>query len=823
VAAGFGLWVVLVAAPAIGQNARPGDRPATATAERPLARFVPAGQLAFYAEFQGLDAHAEGWRKSAAFKILNETKLGALLADLAAQGLDAARGAGAGAPGGRKLSGAEVTAILTRVVRQGVALGVTGKAPDGPHVVLVVRGGSRAEVRGLLDGLAASKAAPKGDKTTLRKGARTITQYGDDKGGVAVWDEKGDAVFCDPELVDAVLDALDGKRPSAETDATRTALAKAGGGFEPVGLAFLDMAILPPLPPDAARMGLGGLKRVEARFGFQDDALMSVVRLVAPAPRNGILAMLDQPTFDLSTLPALPAGLTGFTVVSADVGKTYDRVVGLVKASDPAAGAGKVEEAERSWKAAVKIDVRRDLLPHLGPKFALYAPTAAPGAAAAPGMGLLDLTVAAEIDDQKAVASALGSMMEALTDRLKADANAGRAVPEIRKLDGPRLAWTVSLPPGNVPPGIEPTVIVGKNRLVIAYRRASAEAAADLSERAGDRWAPRGSFALMARQLPARMVLLNVNDPRETFPTLVASLPMMLQGINTAMAQAAQRANPGRLPPPRLPIRIDPALVPQPAELARFLAPGSLSIVSEPEGVRLVTRESFPSLTNPATTGIAVALLLPAVQAAREAARRAQCVNNLKQIGLALNNYEAAYGSFPRAAIADKQGKPLLSWRVAILPFIEQDALYKKFKLDEPWDSPHNKALLQSMPWIYACPSATRAEPSLTNYRAFTGKNTLMSLDSDVRLASVTDGTAFTLAVVETKEGVPWTKPEDLPFDPDMPAPAPTYGAGAFHPGGFNALFADGSVKFLKAAVRPETIRALITRNGGEVIAPDDF
>ena len=218
-----------------------------------------------------------------------------------------------------------------------------------------------------------------------------------------------------------------------------------------------------------------------------------------------------------------------------------------------------------------------------------------------------------------------------------------------------------------------------------------------------------------------------------------------------------------------------------------------------------------------ATSGVLVALLLPAVQAAREAARRAQCVNNLKQIALAMLNYESANGAFPRPAITDKDGKPLLSWRVAILPYLEQQELYNKFHLDEPWDSPHNKALINEMPHPYLCPSRANVEPGTTNYRAFVGGGAFFDKDEATKLANITDGTSNTIMVVEASEAVPWTRPDsDLPFDPE--AKPSLHGAGSSHPGGFNAMFCDGSVRFISTRVDLTIFKALITRAGGEVL-----
>jgi prepilin-type processing-associated H-X9-DG protein len=216
---------------------------------------------------------------------------------------------------------------------------------------------------------------------------------------------------------------------------------------------------------------------------------------------------------------------------------------------------------------------------------------------------------------------------------------------------------------------------------------------------------------------------------------------------------------------------------------------------------------------------IGPALLLPAVQAAREAARRAQCSNNLKQIGLAMHNTVSAENHFPPPAIYDKEGKPLLSWRVKILPYVGQDSLYRKFHLDEPWDSPHNMALVSQMPEVYACPSAPSSNPRTngeTIYQVVVGAHTIFDDPKGVSLATITDGTSNTLLVCEAARPVPWTKPEDIV----LPDDAPPVGIGPAHLGGFNVLFADGSVRLIKKSVDPSVLRAYATRDGNEVIPP---
>lgn len=220
---------------------------------------------------------------------------------------------------------------------------------------------------------------------------------------------------------------------------------------------------------------------------------------------------------------------------------------------------------------------------------------------------------------------------------------------------------------------------------------------------------------------------------------------------------------------------------------------------------------------------VTLALLMPATRSAREAARRAQCVNNLKQIALAMHNYHSSNDCLPPAAITDKNGKPLLSWRVAILPFIESSPLYSQFHLDEPWDSPHNLTLLNPMPSIYACPSDKNPKPGMTGYLAVIGAKTAFTPDfKPLPFESFIDGMSSTILVGESPHSVPWTKPEDIPFD----TPLPLHGLGShhgYHNNGFNAAFVDGSVKFLKSSIGAQILRALLTRNGNETLSPDSY
>jgi hypothetical protein len=193
------------------------------------------------------------------------------------------------------------------------------------------------------------------------------------------------------------------------------------------------------------------------------------------------------------------------------------------------------------------------------------------------------------------------------------------------------------------------------------------------------------------------------------------------------------------------------------------------------------------------------------IQVARTAARRAQSMNNLKQINLALLNYESTYGTFPPAYIADADGKPMHSWRVLILPFMEQQALYDRYNFDEPWDGPNNSLFHNTVVPAYIDPASDGTEA--------------------VALKDVVDGLSNTISVVTTTdEDILWCEPRDLEYDlmsfqvndPENPCISSDY------PGGAPVGMADASVQFIQDDIDEASLKALIIRDDSAVAAPPE-
>jgi RNA polymerase sigma factor (sigma-70 family) len=183
---------------------------------------------------------------------------------------------------------------------------------------------------------------------------------------------------------------------------------------------------------------------------------------------------------------------------------------------------------------------------------------------------------------------------------------------------------------------------------------------------------------------------------------------------------------------------------------------------------------------------------------------------NLKQIGLAVHNYHSVFNHLPNNILgADK--KPLLSWRVQLLPYLEHNDLYREFKLDEPWDSEHNLKLLRKIPDVYRTGTEARGSHG-TYYQGLAGADTVFPPGQQLSLADITDGTANTILAVEGGTPVPWTKPVDIPYAADKPLPK----LGGVFKDVIHTVLVDGSVFAMKRDCDENLLRLAITRNDNQ-------
>jgi hypothetical protein len=189
-------------------------------------------------------------------------------------------------------------------------------------------------------------------------------------------------------------------------------------------------------------------------------------------------------------------------------------------------------------------------------------------------------------------------------------------------------------------------------------------------------------------------------------------------------------------------------------------------------------------------------------------------VDKLKRVGLAFHHYHDSFRRFPYGDPHLVDGKPMLSWRVHLLPFLNQNELYNQFKLDEPWDGPHNKKLLAKMPDIYQFEGIS--QPGYTTLMTYTGNGALFDGGQGPRMRDITDGSSNVLLAVKAgpDKAVPWTQPVDLPFVPANPLSAlgqPTHDR-------YPCILADGSVRSIPAHISPQTLSLLIQHKDGQVM-----
>jgi len=333
----------------------------------------------------------------------------------------------------------------------------------------------------------------------------------------------------------------------------------------------------------------------------------------------------------------------------------------------------------------------------------------------------------------------------------------------------------------------------------------------------------------------AQLLILPNADARRVVEELLPKLPDQVGGApSTVLTRGAQWVAVGVKAPPGLSIEFVVQSSDEPAAAAlRDLWGTALRFAAADKALRELapTIDQAAELLTPRLDGDRLSLRLenegiaalsaalkPPANVVRRITGGRKSINNLKMMALAMHVHHDAHKRFPAAASYDADGKPLLSWRVHILPYVDQLALYEKFRLDEPWDSDHNRELIERMPDIYRSPASRLDDSGRTNYLLPTGEHALFSGREGPRFKDIIDGTSNTIMIVEADDdqAVEWTKPDDLTIDPESPA----RGLGGLYEDGFYAAYCDGSVRRLPDTIAADTLRALFTRNGRESVPP---
>ena len=638
-AAGFALAL-------LASSAEPGQSPSEGPA--PLSRYIPKENLGFYVEFDGLDAHAEAWRKTVAYKILNDTPTGAMLEDLFVQLVGKIPGA--------KLSGPEALMLLKHVAKSGFVFAAGGdpKKPAPEYLALVFRDAYKnKDVRAVAARAVMGTMFAPGAKlqSVLRAGHKVNSGPNPSGKTTTFWVEdskKEDMVvaFPGPESADFILETLDEKRPSVTAEPFRADLLKGEDGFVPLLVAYVNTAVL-ELEKAPPALGLTGIKQLDYRWGFQDDALVSMTRIKAPSPRTGALALFDGPSFEKGSMPPIPESVLDFSVVAFDARETVAKVLAVAKTLRP--------DAEEKWNQAVdlvktktKVRLKEDILARLGPKAAWYimpAKGGAPAMLAAPNMvstvlagyGVSEMPKVAlilDVEDSAAFGKVLDELMAYTNRELKAQAAAkapggdaarnrrGPAPPsfEFRLMPGENKTYVLGVPPemaAMVPPTLRPTVRLGPKHVVIAVNSEIARAA--LEAKAGS--SPPTELAAAFRTLPSKLKFLSSADPKDTTPAILASMPAKLQsGINTMILQLKAMGGPMPAAPPAgvsnppgaakpadgpatIVLLVDAAKLPKADAIKALLYPTVVSTSVDEGGLTFVSRAAFPSVPDPSKIG----------------------------------------------------------------------------------------------------------------------------------------------------------------------------------------------------------------------------
>jgi len=670
---------------------------------------------------------------------------------------------------------------------------------------------------------------------------------------VGLWQDGGHLVLAvGQDAVKTSLESAAGKRSSLADNDLHQRLMDDDVDFTQNSMAWLDWKLLRetygdiPIPaPNGKQLtvgeivhfiGLDKMNEIIVRSGYKESALWSEMLV------SGIGTDKSK-TLKLDDLPPLPQNFTSFSAFRTDVAGFYDKLKSM--AEEAASFAGENERAQldavlESLPQMLGFDPKADIFDHLGHVFCGYDD-------ANTGIFGMGTTVCLSLKDSDAIAEFISSQMDRLE---KAEENG--TYPDwpvypvrIEQEDGDLIIFDLRDEDGqSVQLG---ALKVVEDWLVLAVMPQSIEAFRLRLDEVLPSWEAEGEYEDALDDLPKEFSSLTVVNTRNSYQLLmnlaVTALPFVQQAIlqSDLMEEVEE-----------LPFYVED--FPPPELVSHPLFPNVTMSVPTKNGCQIITRASTygvpmqgssGGMTAAATVGVGAALLLPAIQQARAAARRAQSKNNLKQMGLAMHNFHSVWNELPRGTVPNEKLKPTerLAWTYSVLPFVENAALYETMNKDLAWDKGQNQRAAEIRVPVFENPGLDddggqygqihyagiagvgKDAPSLSVNDKGAG---MFGYDRKVRFRDVTDGTSNTMMITEINDDLgPWSQGgkstlRSLTKKPYINGPD---GIGSpVNMDSVEVLMADGSVRSISANIDPKVFEALSTIQGGERIRlGDDF
>ncbi|MEO2018552.1 MAG: DUF1559 domain-containing protein, partial [Fuerstiella sp.] len=610
-------------------------------------------------------------------------------------------------------------------------------------------------------------------------------------------------------------------------------------GFEPTSVVWLDFKALRnkfgrmPLPIPGNKViadvlktaGLQNLDTLAYQYGYKGRTLWSEGHVDIDGERTGLLALTDYEPMTLADMPPLPAGASAFSATRLDASLLGNVITQLVRdgsAFGPPDASAQVDRVINDLPQILGFDPQKDLLDSFGDVACIYSDA---------NQGLMGTGAGAmiRVKDPALLKATVNTIVQRIEMLARGDFRVHRSTKQGREL----LLFQF----GPVQAG---ALAIDDNWLVVGLMPQTVEAALLRLDGKLETWQPSTEQAAALAEVPRSFTSITIGDPRVSWQSLIQMAPVIMSAGQVALKEE-------RIIPRDVEFPITVADLP-PAELvARPLFPNISVTTSDENGIRVVSRNSLPGIpliggigevNGVATAGVLVALLLPAVQQAREAARRTQSKNHLKQLALAMHNYHDVYGYFPSGTHPNEKLKPdeRISWLASILPFIGQQPLFSLVDFDESWDDDANTKPAETRVPTYLNPGSVGSPvgPAEAHYVGICGvgadaptlpKNSkragIFGVNRQTRMRDVTDGTSNTLMTSEASGDYgPWMAGSNatmrsLTKQPYINGPD---GIGGPYTGGCNMGLADGSVRFLSENIDPKVLEALATMAGGEVI-----